>query len=158
MPNKNINKIKKPEQIMIWKKTRKFKNIIKKLKLQKTVLIKSKIFISQLIANILLEKWSLNQIRNCLTKNNQIWHDFFYQKILKVFRCLSKSTFLRLITISEPKKWKINKIRHFSMGYLTSLNLTLFVISCKKVKYFSVFYSYHFSISLQDWAQSSKVK
>ena len=40
----------------------------------------------------------------------------------------------------------------------TYSNLTLFFIGRKILKYFNDFYNWHFSISLQKRAQSSKVK
>ena len=63
---------------------------------------------------------------------------------------------------NEPKQWKSNKIRHFSMGHTQTMeleqnqtffrgtysNLTLIFIGRKILKYFNDFYNWHFSISL----------
>ena len=59
---RNRNKTKKPGQIFIW-------HDIPKMK---TILIKFKIRISQLIAKILIKQRSLNEISQCLTGHNQI--------------------------------------------------------------------------------------
>ena len=51
--------------------------------------MKFKNLIFQLILEILLQQQSLNQIRDCLTGHNQIWHYVFikkYQSILINFK------------------------------------------------------------------------
>ena len=57
---------------------------------------------------------------------------------------------------SEHKQQKLNKIRHFFNG--TYSDLALLFIGCKILKYFNDFSYWHFSVSLQKWAQTNKVK
>ena len=59
---KNVNKIKKPDQILIRQQIPKFKKIS----------IRFKIGISQLIAKILLKQRRLKQIRHSLIGHNKI--------------------------------------------------------------------------------------
>ena len=43
------------------------------------------LFISQLIAKILLKQRSLNQISHCFTGYNEIWHHLLSKNIVLVF-------------------------------------------------------------------------
>ena len=86
----------------------------------------------------------------------QMWHrNVFYQKILKYFNDFQKSEFLSYMTKVNPNKWN-EKNQTFLHGKYS--NLELFLIGRKILKYFNDAYNWHFSISLQKWAQTSKVK
>ena len=80
---------------------------------------------------------------------------FFLSKNIEVFQCFSKSNFLSFMTNSEPKEWKWNKTRHFFHGIYS--NLTFF-IGHKLLTFFSDFNNWEFSITLQNCAQTSKMK
>ena len=85
----------------------------------------------------------------------QIWrHIIFYQNV-KVFQWLSKSKFLSFMTKVNPSIENETKSEVFHWAYP---NLTSFFIGCKILKCFNDFYNWHLSISLQKWAQTSKVK
>ena len=121
-------KQKNPGQILIWQH-------IPKLEIL-NYFNKSKIRISQLIANVLFKQGILNQIRHCLTGHDQIWHDFFYQKILKYFNDLQNRNFSVLwLKWTQTMEMKQN-LTFFHAIYS---NLKLFFIGCQILKYFNDF-------------------
>ena len=68
------------------KNTSKTKNLDSVIEKYWTISIKLKIGISQLIAKFLPKQQSLNQIRDCLAGDKQIWHQYFLiKKKLKHF-------------------------------------------------------------------------
>ena len=108
-------------QFTIWQTTD--SQIEKWFNFQKTVLIKFKISIAQLIAKISIRHWGVNQIRHSLTGYNH-----FLSKN-KAYQWLSKSKFLNFMTYVNPSNG--NKTTFFHGTYL---NLTLFFISRKILK------------------------
>ena len=121
-----------------------------------------------------LKQRSLNQIRHCLTEYYSNLTSFVYTKIFcdnismiifnnnysKIFQWLLKSKFLNFMTNvnHETKSWnKMKQNETFFHG--TYSNLTSFFIGGKILfQYCNDFYNWHLSISLQKWAQTSKVK
>ena len=81
--------------------------------------MKLKIGISQLIAKILLTQWSLNQVRQWVTRHSNPTFFFFDQKTIEIFQWVSKSKFLNFMskmsssngneTISDILSWDIKK-------------------------------------------------
>ena len=76
----------------------------------------SNYFNTQVIAKFLLKQQSLNQMRHWLTAHNQILHFFIkkYESISMTFK-IGISQFYEQY---EPKQWKWNKLRHFSMEHI----------------------------------------
>ena len=77
---------------------------------------------------------------------------FFY---IKAFEWLSKSEFLSFMTKVYPNDGNETKSDIFPRDIFKS---DIIFIGRKILKYFKDFYNWHFSILLQKWAQSSKVK
>ena len=111
-----------------------------------TVSIKFKIPIFKLIAKILLKQQILNQIRHCFGRYIQMWHYIFYQKLLKYFNYF-QFTF-------KAVELKQNQ----TCFYGAYSNLKWFFIGRKILKNLNDFYNWHLSISLQNWAQTNKMK
>ena len=90
------------------------------------------------------------------------WKTFKYDLIfsllknINVFQWLSKSTFFLFYDYGEPKQWKWNKIRHFSMGYIQIWSHTYFYQ--KILNYFIDFQNQNFSILWLKWTQTLKMK
>ena len=78
----------------------------------------------------------------------------FLSKHIKVFQWLSKLTFLNFMTKMNPNNGNETKSDIFPRDIFKS---DIVFIGRKILKYFNEFYYWHFSISLQKWAQSSKV-
>ena len=97
----------------------------------------------------LLPKLYLNNEVDNLKGHTQIWHISFDKKV-QIFQWLSKSKFLSFMTKVNPKSG-----RHFSMGHQVWHHFSWVT---KYFKYFSDFYNWHLSISLQKWVQPGKLK
>ena len=80
---------------------------------------------------------------------------YFLLKYIKVFQWLSKSEFVSFMTKVNPNNGNKTKSDIFPRDIFKS---NIIFIDRKILKYFKDFYNWHFSISLQKWAQSSKVK
>ena len=140
-----------------------------------------KIRISQLTVKILLKQQSLNQIRHCFTGQNQIW--YFMAKVNQNNGNETKSNIFPwdifksdTIFLSKHIKYFINfQNQNFSFLWLTWTktmgvkqnqtffhgtysDLMLLFTGRKILKYVNGFCNWHFSIWLQKWTQSSKVK
>ena len=94
------------------------------------------------------------EFRHFSMRNIQIWHLFFFSKHITVFQWLSKSTFLSFLTKVKPNNGYATKLDIFPRDIFKS---DIIFIGHKILKYFNDFYNWHFSISLQKWAKSSKV-
>ena len=77
-------------------------------------------------------------------------------KYINVFQWLSKSTFLNFMTKMNPNNGNERKPDIFPREVLSRSDIIF--IGRKILKHFNDFYNWHCSISLQKWAQSSKVK
>ena len=152
---------------MIWQQVLKFKNIKLFKKKKKFVLptvwkdiIKCDIIYYQKTLKyfkdlknrhfwVLWLKW--NQATEMIQNQTYI----FLLKYIKVFQWLSKSEFVSFMTKMNPNNGNKTKSDIFPWDIFKS---GIVFIGCKILKYFKDFYNWHFSISLQKWAQSSKVK
>ena len=90
-----------------------------------TILKKFEIRIFQLIAKILLNQQSFNQIRTCLTGHNQIWYHSIYQKILKYFHDLPNQNF-SVLWLKWTQIMKIKQNQTFFDGTYSNLKSYLF--------------------------------
>ena len=79
----------------------------------------------------------------------------FLSKYIKVFQWLSKSKFLNIMAKVNPNNGNETKSDIFLRDIFKS---DIVFIGHKILKYFNDFYNWHFSISSQKWAQSSKIK
>ena len=77
----------------------------------------------------------------------------FLSKCIKVFQWLSKLQFLSFMTKVNPSNGNETKSDILPMDIL---KFDIVFIGRKILKYFNYFYNWHFSISLQKWAQSRK--
>ena len=101
----NTHKIKKTETNLIWQQIPKLKNI-------KNILIKFEIHICQLITKSLLKQESLSQIRHCLTRLNQIWHNLFHQITLKCLNDLQNQN-LSILWLKWAQTMKMKQYQIF---------------------------------------------
>ena len=90
-----------------------------------TILKKFEIRIFQLIAKILLNQQSFNQIRTCLTGHNQIWYHSIYQKILKYFHDLPNQNF-SVLWLKWTQIMEIKQNQTFFDGIYSNLTPYLF--------------------------------
>ena len=112
-----------------------------------------KIEISSVFNESESKQWKSNKIR--YFSNSSLTSYLFLSKNIKVFQWLSKSEFLSFVTKVNPNNENENETNQ-TFFHETYSNLTSFFISHKIPKCFNDFFNWHFSISLQKWAQTIK--
>ena len=108
---------------------------------------------SQLIAKTSLKQRSLNQIRDCLTRHNQIWHHFLIKKHWSILMTFKLRFLSFMITVNQCK-W--NKIKHFSMVHI-QIWQCIFLYP-KILKNSNDLQNQNFSVSWLKWPQTIEMK